>query len=53
MTPKDKFGFFAIGISIIGVIAMFWNDTVGFAIWTFRLGLTQGWAVSEFGEKHD
>lgn len=53
MTAKEKFGFIAIGIAILGVIVMLWHDTIGFAIWTFGLGLTQGWIGREIGEKHE
>ena len=53
MTNKEKFGFIAIGVTILGGIVMLWNDTIGFAIWTFGLGLTQGWAASEFGDKNE
>lgn len=52
MTTKEKFGFLAICVAILGVIVMLWNDTVGFAIWTFGLGLIHGWIGSEVGEKN-
>jgi len=53
MTTIEKLGFFGIGLAIVGVIVMFWFDTIGFAIWSFGLGLSHGWAVSEFGDKHE
>lgn len=53
MTAQEKFGFFAIGLAIVGVIVMFWSSTVGFVIWSFGLGLSHGLAVSEFGDKHE